>query len=242
MISGTSEGSNELLDIQQAATFLKVSQTSLRRWTNAGLLACLRVGGRRERRFRRADLLAFMEHHGGSETARADHQVEAATQLVCFHATDAERSRQAVRLLAEALERGTRSYLVSSGTSRRDVLASLTLLRSTLTADLNQGRLRENDYAANVEQQLTFWDHAIKQAIIDGAGSLCFVSDVTEHFPAMELASYEHRFHALIDASEVTVQSLCAYDVQRLSGVDLTLILLQHPDTLSPDARRLNHC
>lgn len=51
----------DLLDIKQAARFLQVSETSLRRWTNAGQLACLRVGRKRERRFRRADLLAFME-------------------------------------------------------------------------------------------------------------------------------------------------------------------------------------
>jgi len=52
---------DNLLDISQAARFLQVSETSLRRWTNAGQLACLRVGLKRERRFRRADLLAFME-------------------------------------------------------------------------------------------------------------------------------------------------------------------------------------
>src|SRR6202162_1609456 len=53
---------NDLLDIGEAARFLNVSETSLRRWTNAGVLQCLRIGQRRERRFRRADLLAFMEH------------------------------------------------------------------------------------------------------------------------------------------------------------------------------------
>src|SRR5258706_1332017 len=50
----------ELLDIREAAALLRVSETSLRRWTNAGRLPCLRVGGRRERRFRRGDLLAFL--------------------------------------------------------------------------------------------------------------------------------------------------------------------------------------
>src|SRR6266850_5436362 len=49
----------DLLDIKQAARFLNVSEASLRRWTNSRRLSCLRVGGRRERRFRRADLLAF---------------------------------------------------------------------------------------------------------------------------------------------------------------------------------------
>src|SRR3982074_2152102 len=60
---------NDLLDIGEAARFLNVSETSLRRWTNAGALPCLRVGRRRERRFRRADLLAFMEH----QPLRANH-------------------------------------------------------------------------------------------------------------------------------------------------------------------------
>ena len=50
----------ELLDIAQAAAFLHVSPMSLRRWTNSGRLSCFRIGGRRERRFRRADLLALL--------------------------------------------------------------------------------------------------------------------------------------------------------------------------------------
>ena len=69
----TMSDSEPLLDIEQAARFLNVSETSLRRWTNDGRLACLRVGRRRERRFRRSDLLAFMENEpaGRSLTTRA---------------------------------------------------------------------------------------------------------------------------------------------------------------------------
>src|SRR2546421_2422019 len=54
----------ELLDIAQAAALLHVSPMSLRRWTNSGRLSCFRIGGRRERRFRRADLLALLERSG----------------------------------------------------------------------------------------------------------------------------------------------------------------------------------
>ena len=36
----------ELLNIKQAAQYLNVSEISIRRWTDAGKLACLRVGGR----------------------------------------------------------------------------------------------------------------------------------------------------------------------------------------------------
>src|SRR6516162_8837830 len=48
------------LTITEAAEFLQVSETSLRRWTNSGKLRCFRVGGRSERRFLKEDLLAFM--------------------------------------------------------------------------------------------------------------------------------------------------------------------------------------
>lgn len=58
-----------LLDIKQAGRFLNVSETSLRRWTNSGDLTCLRVGRKRERRFRRADLLAFLEYQPARNSA-----------------------------------------------------------------------------------------------------------------------------------------------------------------------------
>ena len=61
----------DLLDIKQAARFLNVSEASLRRWTNSGRLACLRVGRRRERRFRRDDLLAFAEKQPVAAPARS---------------------------------------------------------------------------------------------------------------------------------------------------------------------------
>ena len=63
--------SEPLLDIEQAARFLNVSETSLRRWTNDGRLACLRVGRRRERRFRRVDLLAFLEREPAGDSRAA---------------------------------------------------------------------------------------------------------------------------------------------------------------------------
>src|SRR2546429_9226841 len=48
------------LTIAEAAEFLHVSETSLRRWTNSGKLRCFRVGGRGERRFLVEDLLEFV--------------------------------------------------------------------------------------------------------------------------------------------------------------------------------------
>lgn len=50
-----------LLNIKQAAAFLNVSEITVRRWTNQGLLNCYRLGKRRARRFRPQDLTACLE-------------------------------------------------------------------------------------------------------------------------------------------------------------------------------------
>jgi len=51
----------QLLNVRQAAELLNVSEMTVRRWTNAGLLACFRIGKKRERRFYPSDLQQFLE-------------------------------------------------------------------------------------------------------------------------------------------------------------------------------------
>ncbi len=58
---------DQFLTIAEAAELLKVSKTSLRRWSNDGRLRCYRVGHRGERRFRYSELLAFV--YGNGEAA-----------------------------------------------------------------------------------------------------------------------------------------------------------------------------
>src|SRR2546430_14839626 len=93
----------ELLDIAQAAALLHVSPMSLRRWTNSGRLPCFRVGGRRERRFRRADLLALLERSG--ELVRAP---RAAGHLCGLYTSMAAGGGRARGLLAGGVGGGGR--------------------------------------------------------------------------------------------------------------------------------------
>ena len=44
MVTTRPDPDSDLLNIKEAAALLKVSEASLRRWTNAGRLACLRLG------------------------------------------------------------------------------------------------------------------------------------------------------------------------------------------------------
>jgi len=56
-----------LLTIEQAAKYLSVSKSSLRRWTNEGRLGCVRVGARRERRFSKHELDRFVARTTNAE-------------------------------------------------------------------------------------------------------------------------------------------------------------------------------
>lgn len=57
MAAMTDEG---LMTLDEAAAYLGVAKISLRRWTRDGQLRCVRVGQRGDRRFRRADLDAYL--------------------------------------------------------------------------------------------------------------------------------------------------------------------------------------
>src|SRR2546429_9402874 len=92
---------------------------TLRRWTTSGRLPCFRVGGRRERRFRRADLLAFLERTGEPAPAPP------AGHLCGLYTSGAARERQAAAFLAKGLEAGGTCFLAAEPTVRKRVLAGL---------------------------------------------------------------------------------------------------------------------
>ena len=58
-----------LLNTKEAARFLRVSEASIRRWTNSGLLPARRLGPRRERRFELSELEHFLGSTPGNRQA-----------------------------------------------------------------------------------------------------------------------------------------------------------------------------
>ena len=116
---------SELLDIAQAAALLRVSEASLRRWTNSGRLPCRRIGGRRERRFRRADLMAFLERDASNTGAH---------HVCAFYASDQARTRQAASFIGNGLDAGSVCILAAERRVRERVLARLARRRPALRA------------------------------------------------------------------------------------------------------------
>src|SRR2546429_6481051 len=160
----------ELLDIKQAARFLKVSETSLRRWTNSGRLACLRVGHRRERRFRRKDLLAFAEEQPTGVLAPADLPRSDGSHLCGLYASDLSRVSLAVAVLADALQAESVSYLAAEPDARGLIVAHLERRRPSIKEDVEAGRLALAQYAAGAAPaQPARWGRGLNAAA-DGPG------------------------------------------------------------------------
>jgi excisionase family DNA binding protein len=246
-------GDDDLLDIKQAAEFLRVSETSLRRWTNAGRLACLRVGRKRERRFRRADLLAFMEAQPATTTSAPRQSMPPAVEhtvidgtavalgshLCGLYATDLGVVRLAVEFLAGGLRPGSACVLVALPNVRDLVLQSLDGSRAALENDIDRGRLVLSKYHQSAREQWDYFDSELGKAVADGAQSLRVVGDMWPFAVAVgaeELVEYEAGYEQYI-ARRFPVVTLCAYDVRQFSGVAVLNALKGHRDTFRYSAQ-----
>jgi excisionase family DNA binding protein len=238
-----------LLNIRDAARFLGVSATSLRRWTNSGRLACVRVGGRRERRFRLADLVAMLEE-------QPTHPPEAlpatgvsiggmnllyGTHLCGFYSTDKARAQLAAAFLAGGNVPGAVAYLVAEPVVQRSILARLGKDQPTLPEDIAAGRLVVSDHAETGSAQLKNFKARCLAAIADGVHSMRLVGDVwglARKITRDELVEFEQSYDEII-AQRFPVVTLCLYDVRRFSGLDALRALRGHGDGLRYPVERL---
>ena len=135
--------SQELLNTAEAARFLRVSQASIRRWSDAGLLSSHRVGRRRERRFAESDLVEFLNRSEKQSVAAKPETaihvggvaIPVPGHLATFYSTDPGRMRLTVPFLADGLRLRQPCFLVAT----HDVLeAFMKALENQAGSDLER--------------------------------------------------------------------------------------------------------
>jgi excisionase family DNA binding protein len=248
---------NELLDIGQAAGFLNVSEASLRRWTNSGRLACLRVGRRRERRFRRQDLLAFLEGPtselgarfadvvgaslesvGDTRAAKVTDLSEGAiavshgSHLCGLYDTDLGRLTLAVPFLLDGLNEGSVCFLVGTPRVRNEILKQLKKKRLSLQADIHSGHLIQSEYHTGSRAQTKYFRALLDEKVAAGAQSFRVIGDMwgmRSKAGAESLVEYEADYDRLV-ARNYPVVTICIYDARKFSGVELLNALKGHRD------------
>lgn len=237
----------QLLNIKQAAGLLNVSEISLRRWTDSGRLRCYRLGGRRERRFQRDDLLAFMEGSKGREAdvsaappgAAAGVTIEGlpvayGNHLCSLYETDLGRIKLSVPFLVEGLRSGDRCFLIAGSQAQAHILEHVASVYADLQQALASGRLVPCDGRSTGQEMLDFLESRFVLATRSGSQNLRVLGDmawaIASGISMAELMQFEmHYNHSL--ARRFAVVSLCQYDTREFAGTTILNALRQHEDT-----------
>src|SRR5882672_4734656 len=224
--------SNSLLNTQEAARYLRVSEASIRRWSDSGLLPARRVGRRRERRFAEADLVHFLGRPSG-ETERpagpaatptvavGGASIPIRSHLASIYSSDQGGLRLTVPFLADGLRAGHPCFLAATGAVLERYGKALAEQQGIdFGAALKSGRLT-----------LVAWPgatvaEAVGNTILRIVGELAcerpmFASDA-------DMFAYEEAYEIM--ASRFPAVTLCQYDAREFDGEMILRVLKAHPD------------
>ncbi len=253
---------DSLLTIEQAASLLNVSKTSLRRWTKSGQLPCVRIGARQERRFRNSDLESFLSTApasigpghavAGSEplTPLAALDQGAAHNIprhVCLHyRTPGELWELFLPYVARYLQRDLPVFYIHREGGRDAVLAALDALGFDTAGLLAQQRLTllepAEAYLAGgrfeAQRMIAFMEAAIRQRAASGHDEMLVAGEMSWYLSGAEgvdeMIPYEKALNnLLVRYPKVTI--VCQYDINRLSAEINLGAICAHTHVHMPD-------
>jgi excisionase family DNA binding protein len=226
----------EWLNTREAAAKLGVSEASVRRWSDEGVLPVRRVGKRRERRFRVEDVDEFESPRRAAgrvpavaaTVTLAGTPVEVYTHLAAFYASAAGMLRITLPFLAEGLRTGDPCFLLAAG----EVLAAYRQALGRLPGVDIDNLVVADGPGRTVVQGLEFWEQALWQAVANGPRVIRIVGEMVserDQFASeAEMLDYEVALNQTFKRFPCVV--VCQYDVRRFSGNAVLAALRAHPD------------
>ncbi len=245
------------LTIAEAAEFLHVSQTSLRRWTNSGKLRSFRVGGRNERRFLMDDLLAFMPStrrqpdllkQPAAETQMIP-ESESRERHICLFFLSVDEQWQILRpYILEFLNANAPVLYIQDSTPYNHLLDLLGTAGLPLEDLIARGLLRllppAHTYllggSFDVQRMLSFIEAAILGALAAGYTRILIIGEMTWSLEVAlgveQLKTYEAQLNPIVEKyPQATI--VCQYDLRRFNGPGVLDALLTHPSIHLPQGR-----
>ena len=249
------EGLKSLMTLEEAANYLAVSKTTLRRWTNSGQLACHRVGPRGERRFDKRALEDFLER---SSSDRSQSSAQITTALPKVSGFDGHDSDLASRHLCMFFRRHDERWEAFRPFFLKHLHAGhpTTYIYSKSTLDEMRTRV-ENEgidfdditrrglltlfpasqaYLKNEtftpEYMLSFVRMQIIRRKEEKQPINLFVGEMDWFFSGIEGAERIHEYEAalndlLLEHPQTTI--VCQYDLSSFSGTDVFDACCSHP-------------
>ncbi|MEM8744755.1 MAG: MEDS domain-containing protein [Pseudomonadota bacterium] len=247
----------ELLNIKEAAAFLKVSEASLRRWTNSGMLACLRLGAKRERRFRLEDLNDFLENRHGTGNAVSEPStskqegarntgpaevvlegvaIKYGSHICTLYETPLGKFRWSVPFLQDGLRSGDCCFLVATKETQTEILDHVRQGADGVDTAIESGQLITTKGIPDGNEMCRFVERRIFEATRAGYRSFRLLGDMSWclalGMSEQELIAYEQRFNREIGHSFPLV-SVCQYDARDFSGPAILNAMKCHEDTFN---------
>lgn len=244
-----SDDATPLLAIAEAAAFLNVGKATIRRWTDEGRLSCSRIGARGERRFRKVDLVDFVNE------SRTKSGTNTKSQLVfpvaertgsshhCIISDDVDAEWEVLgKAILAALDQGAQVFVIEVS-DRKKRLESLLKKHG-----LNKRRLLESHALNCVSIEDSYllsgefhWDRAVafvESAILTAkargfervliVGADAGTSQAENHRYGDELKKYELALDAML-MRHPNASVLCPYTASVLSSQLMVQGFLTHP-------------
>ena len=235
--------SQKLLNTEEAARFLRVSEASIRRWSDAGVLPARRIGGRRERRFREVDLLAYLGtgQTPGVQARGAQAEINVGglplplhSHLATFYDSDPGRLRLSVPFLAEGIRAGQPCFLAAAADVVSAYIEALRAEGVDVDSAMKEGRFVPvaGGPGATAQGALDFWERQFWPARAGGQTLIRVVGEMSSERKLFssdaEMMSYEIAFSTL--SNRFPMVTLCQYDVREFDGETIFQAIKAHPD------------
>lgn len=241
-----------MLTLEEAARYLGVSKTSLRRWTKNGQLSCHRIGVRAERRFDQKMLDEFLLRRGPHLTLSGPDSASIAEGLqqlaqdgrhkhVCLFFRNPIEQWEAFRhYFLDHYRRGLPTTYLHHASSREDVIERVRsegidaedaikrgLLRIVASRD---SYLRQGVFTADF--MISFMRLIMVRLQADGFSGHLLTGEMDWFFSGIDGAdqmhAYERRLNKLLDEyPDVTI--VCQYDMSRFDGEGALQACSTHP-------------
>ena len=242
------ENESELLNIKEAASILKVSEISLRRWTDSGKLRCFRIGGKRERRFRRVDLMNFLENQEVATPTQSTNSTESGVahiflegisidygkHLCSLYESDVGRVKLAIPFLTDGLRKGDVCFLIAADVEQTDILAQLANAYGDLKKAVKDKKLIISEGMDSGSDMLEYLEQNFILATRSGSQKLRVLGDMSwflhKGLDIDDLFDFENTYNHTL-ARRYPVISLCQYDARKFSGTSIVSALKCHEDT-----------
>jgi excisionase family DNA binding protein len=232
----------ELLNTAEAARFLRVSQASIRRWSDAGLLPSHRVGRRNERRFAESDLVKFLNRTDEASTIQRRKtaidvggvSVPVPGHLATFYSSDEARTRLTVPFLVEGIRSNDHCFLVATDGILKIYLAALKhQAGDALDRATADGRFTATGFnGATVETAVAFWEARFSESRSHAPSLIRHVGEMATvrwMFPSEdEMLRFEEAYDVMCRRYPVT--AICQYDAREFEGPAMLRVLKAHPD------------